>query len=296
MKNGRVKVNGVELAYVEEGDGPLALLLHGFPESGAATYRHLVPALARAGYRAVAPNMRGFAPSALPVGEGILFDDLVADALGLHDAFDGDGNAVIVGHDWGAATTWAAVTKEPERWSRVVASDVPPLQFFAPYAATYEGIERLNHFWFFQMDLAETILAADDMAYLYQVMQRKWTGPDYDVTEDFEAAREALREPARLRAALSLYRNNFGPHQMGTPQWEAEQFALWGALPSQPTLYLHGTHDNSVALDQAALDEIEAALPEGSEAHFIQGAGHIVPAEKPDEYNARVIAFLQKDV
>ncbi|GAA3661812.1 alpha/beta fold hydrolase [Nonomuraea antimicrobica] len=296
MQHGSVTVNGIQIAYVEEGEGPLALLLHGFPESGEATYRHLIPALAAAGYRAVAPNIRGFAPSALPADGSMLLVDLVSDANAIHQALGGGSDAVLIGHDWGAATAWAAATTAPERWSKVVISDVPPLWFFANYASTYEGIERLNHFWFFQMDMAETIVAANDMAWLRQVMQDKWTAPSYDATEDFEAVRKALNEPARLRAALDLYRMNFGPKVMGTPEWEAAHMALWGALPTQPTLYLHGTADQSVSMDEASLTAIRESLADGSETDFIQGAGHIVPAEKPDAYNARVLQFLKKAV
>lgn len=293
MKHGRVTANGIDFSYVEEGEGPLALLLHGFPESGAATWRHLIPALAAAGYRAVAPSMRGFAPTALPADGRMLIADLVADANALHEELGGDGDAVIIGHDWGGGTTWAAAVAAPERWSKVVVSDVPPLKFFGEYAGTYEGIEALNHFWFFQMDMADQILAADDMAYMFQLMQNKWTGPGYDATEDFLAARRALGDPERLRAALDLYRQNFGTKIMGTPEWQAEQDALWGPLPQQPTLYLHGTEDKSVVLDQAGLDAIGSLLSEGSRTAFIEGAGHLVPAEKPADYNARVLEFLK---
>ncbi|MEV5376083.1 alpha/beta hydrolase [Streptomyces nondiastaticus] len=296
MKHGHVVANGVDISYVEEGDGPLALLLHGFPESGESTYRHLIPALAEAGYRAVAPNIRGFAPSALPADGSMRLADLVADANGLHERLGGDGNAVIIGHDWGAATTWGAAHTEPERWSRVVVSDVPPLAFFGEYASTYEGIERLNHFWFFQTAMADEVLAANDMAWVRQVMQDKWTAADYDATEDFEAVKKALGEPARLHAAINLYRMNFAPQEMGTPEWTARHAELWGEVPAQPTLYLHGTEDKSVVMDAEDLAAVGASLSPGSEAAFIQGAGHLVPAEKPVEYNERVLRFLGKEM
>lgn len=296
MHNRRITANGIDFSYVEEGTGPLALLLHGFPESGDVTYRHLIPALAAAGYRAVAPNMRGFAPSALPANGSMLLNDLVADVNLLHEALGGDGDAILVGHDWGAGMAWSAAVTAPQRWSRVVVSDVPPLQFFAAYANTFEGIENLNHFWFFQMDMADEVLAANDMAWLRQGLQEKWTGPDFDASEEIDGMRKALGEPARLRAALDLYRTNFGPKQMGTPQWAAEHGRLWGSLPTQPTLYLHGTEDKSVVLDEDTLAAIGAALPEGSEAVFVEGAGHIVPAEKPDRYNELVLRFLSKKI
>ncbi|WP_084773365.1 alpha/beta fold hydrolase [Nonomuraea candida] len=296
MKHQRVNANGIDFAYVEEGEGPLALLLHGFPESGDTTYRHLIPALAEAGYRAVAPNMRGFAPSSLPADGSMRLRDLAADANALHEALNGGGDAILVGHDWGGGTAWAASVAAPERWSRVVVSDVPPLQFFGEYSSTYQGIENLNHFWFFQMDMADEVLAANDMAYLREILQEKWTGPGYDATEEFEGTRKALGEPARLHAALDLYRTNFGAKQMGTPEWAAEHGALWGALPTQPTLYLHGTEDRSVVMDEASLAAIRAALPDGSEAAFVEGAGHIVPAEKPEQYNELVLRFLKKAI
>ncbi|HEY0949001.1 alpha/beta hydrolase [Nocardioides sp.] len=294
MRTQSVTLNGQTISYVEQGEGPLVLLLHGFPESAAVTFRHTLPALARAGFRAVAPSMRGFAPSSLPASGEILLPELVEDALALHDALDGDERAVLLGHDWGAATAWAAATAAPERWARVVTSDVPPLQFFAGYAASFEGIERLNHFWFFQMGFAEHLIAADDNAYLAEVLQRRWTGPDHDATEDIAGMRSAIGDPERLKVALSLYRRNFAVDEMGTPEWESAQVALWGDLPTQPTLYLHGTEDHSVRLTEEDLAMIEKSLAPGSEAHLIQGAGHIVPAEKPDDYNRRVIDFLTR--
>ncbi|MFB4317308.1 alpha/beta fold hydrolase [Actinomadura sp. 21ATH] len=299
LNYGRITANGIDFSYAEQGDGPLALLLHGFPESGDVTYRHLIPALAAAGYRAVAPNMRAFAPTGLPADGSMLLGDLVDDVNALHQELGGDSDAILVGHDWGAGMAWSAAATAPERWSRLVVSDVPPLQFFAAYANTFEGIENLNHFWFIQMDMATEVLAADDMAWLRQGLQEKWTAPGFDAAEEIDGMRKALGEPARLRAALDLYRTNFGPQQMGTPEWAAEHGRLWGSLPTQPTLYLHGTEDKSVVMDRGTLDAIGAALAESnehSEAAFVEGAGHIVPAEKPDRYNELVLGFLAKKI
>ena len=122
---GRVVANDVDFAYLEEGSGPLALCLHGFPDS-AWTYRHLLPALADAGFRAVAPFMRGYAPTAVPADGRYQTGVLGLDACALHEALGGDGDAVIIGHDWGAMATYTAANHEPERWRRVVAMAVPP--------------------------------------------------------------------------------------------------------------------------------------------------------------------------
>ena len=128
-REGRVIANGIDFAYLETGSGPLALCLHGFPDS-PHTYRHLMPALAEAGYRAVAPFMRGYAPTAIPADGRFTTTDLVADANALHEALGGDPDAVIIGHDWGVAGGWGAPVHAPDRWRRVVVADIPPMAVF----------------------------------------------------------------------------------------------------------------------------------------------------------------------
>jgi pimeloyl-ACP methyl ester carboxylesterase len=121
-----VAANGLEFGLLEAGTGPLALCLHGFPDS-AHTWRHLLPALAEAGFHAVAPFMRGYAPTAVPDDACYSIGALVADAVALHQALDGDGQAVLIGHDWGAEAANGAAALAPDRWRRVVTLGVPPL-------------------------------------------------------------------------------------------------------------------------------------------------------------------------
>ena len=103
IRQGSVLANGLRFAYLEAGSGPLALCLHGFPDS-AWTYRHLLPRLAGAGYHAVAPFMRGYAPTALPEDENFSTQGLADDTAALHDALGGDRRAVLIAHDWGPKT------------------------------------------------------------------------------------------------------------------------------------------------------------------------------------------------
>ena len=100
-RSGRVTANGIEFGILEVGSGPLALCLHGFPDS-AHTWRHLLPELAQAGFHAVAPFMRGYAPTALAVDGCYQLGALVADAVALHDALGGDEQAVLIGQDLGS--------------------------------------------------------------------------------------------------------------------------------------------------------------------------------------------------
>ena len=113
INTGTVEANGVQFAYLHAGDpsGPLALCLHGFPDS-AHGWRHLLPALADAGYHAVAPFQRGYAPTSVPADGRYQTGALSVDANALHEALGGDGRAVIIGHDWGAPATFGAAVLE----------------------------------------------------------------------------------------------------------------------------------------------------------------------------------------
>src|ERR1700734_2843055 len=127
MDERTVTANGLQFAYLEDGppDGPLALCLHGFPDS-AHTWRYLLPELASAGFHAVAPFLRGYAPTELPADGRYQIGAVVQDANALHEAFGAGADAVIVGHDWGALATYGAVAHAPERWHRAVTAAVPP--------------------------------------------------------------------------------------------------------------------------------------------------------------------------
>ncbi|MBC3990946.1 alpha/beta hydrolase [Streptomyces sp. AC563] len=286
MRHDRVTANGIDFSYVEEGDGPLALLLHGMVET-PHVYRHLIPVLAEAGYRAVAPSMRGFAPTQIPPDGSMRLADLVADANGLHEALGGDANAVIVGSDWGAYTTWGATAQAPDRWAKAVVATIPPARFLKPLDPAM--IHKLGHFFFFQMVVAEQIVPQDDFAYLDWLWDY-WSGslPGVDLTPDLAAGKDAVRDPARLRLALELYRQNFPVQTYGTDRWEGGE--LLAELPTQPTLYLHGSEDPST--DRETLAKIVAALPAGSDGAMLEGVGHFPFIENPDEVNRRVRAFL----
>ncbi len=110
---GDIRANGLRFHYLEMGEGPLALCLHGFPDS-PWTYCYLLPELAEAGYRAVAPFNRGFAPTEVPADRHhVHTSTMVADAVALHEALGGDGDAVLIAHDWGAVAAWGPRVTRP---------------------------------------------------------------------------------------------------------------------------------------------------------------------------------------
>src|SRR5258708_26879085 len=140
-----VQANDLDFGILEApggGSGPLALCLHGFPDS-ARTWRYLLPALADAGFHAVAPFMRGYAPSRIPADGAYHIGALAADATALHEMLGGDSDAVLIGHDWGAETAYAAGAAAPDRWRRLVTLAVPPAALDPVPFTDYEQLTRV---------------------------------------------------------------------------------------------------------------------------------------------------------
>lgn len=286
MEPQTITAGDLEFAYVSVGDGPLALCLHGFPDS-ARTWDELLPALAERGFRAVAPWMRGFAPTAVPGDGRYQVGALAADAIALHDALGGDGQAVIIGHDWGASATYAAAVQAPERWRRVVTMSIPP---FALLAAALSDFEQLRRFWyqfFFQLPVAEQVVPANDFAFI----ERLWAdwSPGLEPGEALEQAKAALRPEGHLAAALGYYRALYDPTRHHPELAELQQ-ALLQPTP-QPTLYLHGQEDGCVSVGLG--DGAEAHLGAGSRRVVVPGTGHFLHLEDPGTVIREIVDFVE---
>jgi pimeloyl-ACP methyl ester carboxylesterase len=289
FKRGSVQAGGLLFHYLEAGSGPLALCLHGFPDS-PYSYRYLLPALAAAGYRAVAPFMRGYAPTAVPADGGYSTRHLAGDVVALHAALGGDASAVLVAHDWGAVAAYGGAAREPQRWRRCAITNVPPLAVFGEIGSSYAQIKRSFYFWFFQMKIADAVVAADNLAFIDQLWA-DWS-PGYDASEDLAHVKNCLGAPANLQAALGYYRTHMNAQRYGQPDWVAEQGAVWGAALAQPTLYLHGDRDGCIALDDARLAKVPSWLGPCSRAERVEGVGHFMLVQKPAEVNGRILDFL----
>lgn len=276
-----ISANGLRFGTLEAGspDAPLVLCLHGFPDS-AWTWRHLLPALAEHGYRGVAPFMRGYAPSEAPADGSYAVPMLGQDACALHEALEADERAALIGHDWGAAATYAAIGLEPERWRRYVTAAVPPTGHLALDLISWQQMRRSWYSYLFQLPVAEEVVAADGMAFV----DRLWAdwSPGYDTAADLAYAKAALATPERLHAAIRYYRDT--PTELRAPGPSA-------ALPEgMPFLYLHGENDGCIGID--VLDRAAPFFPNGAELELVPGAGHFVHLERPDRFNARVLRFL----
>ncbi len=271
-----VTANELQFGVLEAGHGPLALCLHGFPDS-AHTWRYLLPALADAGFHAVAPFMRGYAPTGIPADGCFRLGALVADAIGLHDALGGDDRAVLIGSDWGAETAYGAAAFAPDRWRRVVTLAVPPLALDTRIFADYDQLKRFFYLFFLKTPVAESVLAAQDMAFLDRLWQ-DWS-PGYDARESLRDVKECLRGEGHLAAAIGYYR---APEPgLGSGAARGPYAALDAALASagpQPTLYLHGNLDGCIAL--GLVEDAERHLAAGSRMGIVEGAGHFLHVEK----------------
>lgn len=297
----------------EAGSGPLVLLLHGFPELWYS-WRHQLPALAAAGYHAVAPDLRGHGRTTAPSGvDAYGMGEHVADAVGLLDAL-GAPNAVLVGHDWGANTVWAAAELHPERFPAIVAlsvphrprSPLPPTEQLRAFAG--DVFNWMLHFQ--QPGVAEAQLSVD-VARTLRLMMYGLSGDAGELGVHLITGlpREAVlldeipEPPAPLpwltdadlayyvteyartgfTGALNRYRN-------ADRDWH--RFPSLGVGPlHQPTLFMGGSLDTAVRFgDPAAMRRL---APHLADLIVLPECGHWIQQERPDEVNDALIAFLR---
>lgn len=275
-----------EVAALALGSGPLALCLHGYPDT-ARTWRHLMPKLAEHGYRAVAPFNRGYAPTALAPTGRYQSGVLGIDANHLHEAVGADEDAVIVGHDWGGMATYAATVLEPDRWRRAVAAAVPPGPVSGAAFLDYDQLKTSWYIFFQLTDLADGIIPLDDHDFIRRLWE-SWS-PGYDGREDVDRFVAAMATPEHLAAALGTYRQTIDGSR-GDPALADAQAAAFG-IPTLPLLYLHGDRDGAFLPKLAATAGEHLTVP-GSRAEMIAHTGHFLHLEDPETFNEAVLTFL----
>jgi pimeloyl-ACP methyl ester carboxylesterase len=290
LRTRTVRANNMEFAVLETGGtGPLALCLHGFPDS-AYTWRHLLPELADAGFHAVAPFMRGYAPSEVPSDQCYGVGALIADVVALHEALGGDEQSVLIGHDFGAEAAYGAVAFAPNRWRRLVTLAVPPFALDPVLFRDYEQLKRFFYIFLFRDPLvaAHEVVAANDMEFIDQLW-RDWS-PGYDAAEHLVEVKESLRETANLKAAIAYYEaSSTRDASEGAVAYPKEEQAAW-QLAERPTLYLHGSADGCIGADLivGAADMFAS----GSQLKVVQDVGHFLHLERPDEVNQLILDWV----
>ncbi len=285
-----VHANGLDFAYLSanlQGTGPLVILLHGFPDS-AHTWSHQMPALAAAGYRVVAPFLRGYAPTQVPAQGYYDKATLVADVAALIGALGGGQPVHLVGQDWGAIIAYALLAAYPERVRRAVVMAVPYPAEVAKSMLQAKHVHRSFHWWFFQLaKLPELAIPADDYAFI-DYLWAYWTTPGFADAAHIAGVKRMLAEPGVLAATLGYYRAMLDP-AMADPALEPLR-ALMSRPISVPTLALCGADDMraELMLKQAPYFSGEYRF------ELVPGACHFPQREQPADVTQRLLDWLGK--
>jgi len=308
-----ISANGIEIFLLEQGEGPLVLLCHGWPEL-SYSWRHQIQALAAAGFHVVAPDMRGFGRTSAPAEiDAYSIFDHVGDMVALVAAL-GEKQAVIVGHDWGAPVAWHAALFRPDVFSAVAGMSVPPpsrgrgrpldilresgiTNFYWQYFQTPGVAERE-----FERDVDVTMRTllgrgfSDPSASLFIEDGKGFLGdisgirplPDWLSEADLTYFSQAYRKSG-FRGGLNWYRNIDRNWELTAP-WQ-------GAQIRQPSLFIAGSSDSVITglIGAKRVADMERVLPGLRQKLIIDGAGHWIQQERADEVNAALIAFLKEN-
>jgi len=269
------------------GAGPLVLCLHGFPDT-AHSFRHQMPMLADAGFHVVAPFMRGYAPTGVAADGRYDIPALAEDAVALIDEI-GARDAILFGHDWGAVAAYDAAVAAPKKIRKLITAAVPyGPQFFQALATNYAQQKRSWYMYFFQSAIAEMAVSLNDFALLEKIWA-DWSPGWKWAPEDMEALKRCFRAPGTTAAALGYYRTTLGPlFRPPTPN-DAPPAA---PRPIEvPAMMLHGRNDGCIGAE--LIEGMAEYFPRGLKVEIIEGAGHFVHQEKPEQVNALITDFLK---
>ena len=309
----RVETNGISLNIAEQGEGPLVLMLHGFPESWYS-WRHQFSALAEAGYHAVAPDMRGYGDSDKPFEiEAYNQVEVVNDIIGLIPAL-GYETAVVFGHDWGAPTAWSCALNHPDKVSAVGALSVPfRPRGDSPPLATLKAIFKDRFFYqlyFQEPGKAETELEKDPALTIRKFYHMASGEMNTSLLSEKPADADLLSDlpdpgtemgPWISEEDVSFYANEFRQSGFRGPLSYYRNMDLTWELTkdspqqiSQPALFVAGERDGVILMAADALKELDKHVTDLRVNKLIPKIGHWTQQEAPQEVNQALIQFLEE--
>ena len=307
-----VAANGIDIHIAEQGSGPLVLLLHGFPELWYS-WRHQLPALAKAGFHAVAPDLRGYGRTGAPRPvEAYSMRNMTADAVGILDVL-GVEHAVVVGHDWGAPIAWHCALMYPQRFPAIVALSVPfqPRSESMPPTQAFKRVFGDDFFYilyFQEPGVAEAEFEADVRRSMLlslsglsgSVSSGRALAPRPRTATMFEGRAPPESLPAWLSEAdLDYYvaefertgfRGGLNRYRNMDRDW-AELAHLQGAKVEQPALFIAGESDPVLRFTR--IDAMTSHVPDLRKTVLLPGCGHWTQQELPSEVNRELIEFLR---
>jgi epoxide hydrolase 4 len=272
----------VRLHYVEAGEGPLVLLLHGFPQFWYQ-WRHQVPVLVKAGFRVVAPDMRGYNLSDKPPGVQAYHVGLLARDVERLILACGERTASLVGHDWGAIAAWIAAMRYPRRVGRLAILNVPhPVRFLDGLLSPVQLL-RSSYAFFFQIPrLPERVIRAGDFALLRSALGTDPVRPGAFSEEDIERYVEAISRPGALTSTINYYR--------ALLRYPRETRALLQKVEA-PVLVIWGERDRF--LSRRLAEPPHLWVPNLVRVKRLPDASHWVAEDRPLEVNALLLDFLR---
>ena len=282
-------VNGVRLHYVEAGAGPLVVLLHGFPEFWYS-WRRQIPALAAAGFRVIAPDMRGYNTSDKPRGvRSYRLQRLTSDVVEL-TRHAGEERAVVVGHDWGGAVAWDLAMRHPEMVEKLVVLNAPHPATWLREMRKPRQLLKASYQFFFQLPrLPEAVIRARNYAAIRNVFRNDPIHKDAFSEEDIQRYVEALDQPGALTATLNYYR---AAYQEACRRGRTSSVLNVKRIET-PTLLIWGEQD--AALTLGLTEGLEEWVP-NIRVERIPDASHWVQNDAPGRVNELMLAFLSSSV
>jgi pimeloyl-ACP methyl ester carboxylesterase len=268
----------VRLHYVEAGEGPLVLLLHGFPEFWYG-WRHQIPALAEAGFRVRAPDLRGYGLSDKPEGVAAYRVERLVEDVAELVRHAGAARAHVVGHDWGGVVAWYFAMLRPELLDRLAILNAPHPAAFAREIVKPDQMLRSAYAAFFQLPvLPEAVLRAGGFALLKRVFRTEPARPGAFTDADIERYREAFARPGALTASLNYYR-------------AAARYPRPRVRPvAAPTLLIWGEKDPHLTV--RLTEGLEAWVPD-LRVERLPEASHWVAADEPERVSRLLVDFLR---
>jgi len=272
-----VRANGLRFAYLEQGSGPLVMFLHGFPDN-AWSYRKQLQVFADAGYHAVSPFLRGYAPTEIP-HDGI-FDPIALgkDLEALIAALSDDGQALVVGMDWGGTSTLTALATAPSAIkAAVVMNTAHPITFHS-IRRDPEAVRSIFHFYFFQIDGADSAVNIEGLPFI-DYLWKLWS-PTFKDEDHLRSIKETLSAPGTMAAALKYYGGLFN---------SAREHRLPMNEMYTPTLTIYGSNDPT-----ARYSPKEAPLFKGPyKSIILPDVGHFPHLESPGEVTSLIMDWFK---
>ena len=268
------------------GDGPIVLCLHGFPDN-AGSFRHQLPALAEAGYRAISLTLRGYEPGAIPADGDYTMETIATDILAVIESLD-TGPVHLIGHDWGAAVAYVATAAAPERFKSLTVMAVPHAGRFAREGLRIPKQLRLSWYMgFFNIPwLSDWVVRRQDYAFIRKLW-RDWSPGWQPEPGVLESVIQTLSQPSVRSAALGYYRAALSIKALLVSAEEAHY-----PVPV-PTLALSGERDGCIASEVFEQLMVAQDFPKGLTFSRIAEAGHFLHQEQPEQVNREILDWLK---